>query len=567
MSAGWLSPSRSLPARIAIFVFGTTLVSCLVITGIFVQSMDSFLSAEIERGFPDAAERARERLSVWYLQRELEAQQISDSDALRSNIEDLTRSDSALDEVMAYLDQVRQEFPFLEAIALGVHSGGPFLIVGEDASATTFESVGGRWFHAVHLGPPQWIGDERGQIISAPIFDDRGSLEGQLHLALNMESVDEVLRSSAMDPSWQISLLDSNLEVVASSAAVDPEARQHQPLKLPDPGSLVSESTQEGGPKMVGLHRAFPRFGAKLVVMVPHAEVFTPLNQRIRRVLAISLAILLTLALAALRLSLSITRPIEALSSAAGRISRGGDPRALPEVAREDELGVLARAFGAMTSSLASKALELEAIRTEVEEANATLREKNEELMRASEVFEQLSITDGLTKLHNHRHFQDQLSKEARRASRSGAPLALILADIDHFKMWNDELGHAAGDKILSEVAAAMAGEVRDSDLLARYGGEEFAVLAPQTELDEAIALAERLRGAIGRTRFFVGLPADHPPVSASFGVAQFTGAAAELFESADRALYAAKEGGRDCVVCAEALESGESEPREGPDR
>lgn len=558
MFSGWLNPSRSLPTRIALFVFGTTLVSSLVVTGISVQSMDSFLSEEIERSFPDAAERARERLNLWYAQRELEAQELADSDALRSNLSSLSSSDAALDEVTIFLDQVERGADFVDAIALNVSSGGPFLIVGEAADAETFDSVDGQWFRTLHLAPPAWLGDRRVQILSVPVAEQSGVIGGQLHMALRLEAVDEVLRSSAMDPNWKVSLLDAQLEIVASSGPLADEPRAHPPLRPPDPGSLVSDSTHLDGPRTVGLHRPFPRLDATLLVEVPHARVFEPVQDRVRRLLGINLVILLTLALAALRLSLSVTRPIEALSSAAGRISRGGDPRSLPETDREDELGVLSRAFRAMTTSLSAKALELEAIRAEVEEANARLREKNEELMQASEVFEQLSITDGLTKLHNHRHFQDQLTKEARRAERSGAPLSLILADIDHFKMWNDELGHAAGDKILSEIAAAMSGEVRDSDLLARYGGEEFAVLAPQTGLDEAVALAERLRAAIGRTRFFVGLPPDHPPVSASFGVAQFEGAGSELFEEADKALYAAKEGGRDCVMSALDVEASE---------
>ena len=88
-----------------------------------------------------------------------------------------------------------------------------------------------------------------------------------------------------------------------------------------------------------------------------------------------------------------------------------------------------------------------------VEEANERLRLQNEELQRVNEVLEQLSITDGLTKLHNHRYFQEVLLQESKRAGRSGKPLSLVLIDIDYFKRWNDRLGHAAGDEILRRLA------------------------------------------------------------------------------------------------------------------
>jgi len=137
---------------------------------------------------------------------------------------------------------------------------------------------------------------------------------------------------------------------------------------------------------------------------------------------------------------------------------------------------------------------------------------------------------------------------------RTGEGLCLILIDIDDFKGLNDRHGHAVGDVVLRRVADVMQDCVRDMDLLARYGGEEFVLLASQTELAGAVALAEKIRLAISEARFSV-VDLEGPKVlqiTASFGVAPFRGDDKRLFTDADRALYRAKAQGKDCVVASD---------------
>jgi diguanylate cyclase (GGDEF)-like protein len=209
------------------------------------------------------------------------------------------------------------------------------------------------------------------------------------------------------------------------------------------------------------------------------------------------------------------------------------------------------RAFDDLSERLGESRLELERQRAAIEEANRRLRAQNEALRRANEVLAQLSLTDGLTRLHNHRHFQDQFAREAKRADRTHQPLALALVDIDDFKRLNDDLGHAAGDAVLQGVARLMLDELRDSDFLSRYGGEEFALLAPQTDLAGATALAEKLRLGIARARLPVLGPYGRVSVTVSVGVALYDGGTTSTFAAADRALYEAKAAGKDCVVAA----------------
>jgi diguanylate cyclase (GGDEF)-like protein len=173
---------------------------------------------------------------------------------------------------------------------------------------------------------------------------------------------------------------------------------------------------------------------------------------------------------------------------------------------------------------------------------------------RLHRLVERQANTDGLTELPNRRHFEEALEGEISRAERFGGGLALILADLDDFKQVNDRYGHQAGDDVLRTFASILRDTVREIDLPARYGGEEFAVLLPQTDIEGAHQLAERLRRALA-SRPMATQPGSLVAVTSSFGVASFPEAAtpAALFAAADDALYQAKHAGKNCVVSASA--------------
>jgi diguanylate cyclase (GGDEF)-like protein len=174
------------------------------------------------------------------------------------------------------------------------------------------------------------------------------------------------------------------------------------------------------------------------------------------------------------------------------------------------------------------------------------------ENVRLHRLVERQASTDGLTDLANRRHFEEALAGEISRAERFGGMLALVLADLDDFKQVNDRYGHQAGDDVLRAFADVLRDTVRDIDLAARYGGEEFAVLLPQTDLEGAERLAERLRESMEARRLTL-YPGASFNVTSSFGVASFPEAPtpAALFAAADEALYRAKSAGKNCVVCA----------------
>ncbi|MBI2842889.1 MAG: diguanylate cyclase [Armatimonadetes bacterium] len=179
---------------------------------------------------------------------------------------------------------------------------------------------------------------------------------------------------------------------------------------------------------------------------------------------------------------------------------------------------------------------------------------------------------DGLTGLHNHRYLQERLVQEIVRAERYGRPLSAALIDIDHFKHINDELGHQVGDQALQQIAHLLGETVRNTDIIARYGGEEFIVIMPETHLEGAMVVAERIRGQVEERVFEarVSGPRDRGArwvtlrFTVSVGVAVFPDHARradELIMAADLALFAAKHASRNIVRSYAAL-SGD-EPRD----
>ncbi|MEJ2479147.1 MAG: diguanylate cyclase [Acidihalobacter sp.] len=172
-------------------------------------------------------------------------------------------------------------------------------------------------------------------------------------------------------------------------------------------------------------------------------------------------------------------------------------------------------------------------------------------LLAANEALKRLSTTDSLTGLSNRRALDDALGREFARAQRNGSALSLITLDIDHFKRINDRFGHPAGDEVLARFGLLMQECVRETDVAARPGGEEFTILLPDTPLDQAKVLAERLHRMLHDTQWPVGT------VTASFGIASLGPGIADirtLLRAADRALYDAKAAGRDCIMLADAI-------------
>jgi len=177
-------------------------------------------------------------------------------------------------------------------------------------------------------------------------------------------------------------------------------------------------------------------------------------------------------------------------------------------------------------------------------------KEAEEKIKRLNAGLEQLAMTDYLTSLYNRRYFMQRGAQEFKRAKRNKQSLTLLMLDIDNFKKVNDSLGHEAGDMALQQVAAALKAGLRETDILGRIGGEEFSILLPNTSLDEAVILAERIRRTM--TDSPIETLDEALIITICIGVADYTDEMSgidDLLRNADIALYNAKHSGRNRVV------------------
>ena len=226
---------------------------------------------------------------------------------------------------------------------------------------------------------------------------------------------------------------------------------------------------------------------------------------------------------------------------------------AVPLVAGPDVLGVIAltdRADGGVFTRD-----DLSFLRALV--APATLALARERERQQAEHYALSAAIDPVSGLYNRRYFESRLEEEVQRARRNRVPVALLMLDIDDFKAINDTFGHPAGDAVIGDVAEILRTSVRAFDVCTRYGGEEFAVLMPGNGPENARTTAERIRQRIEAHRSQD--PALAPlRVTASIGIAVTQeGAGPELIEQADRALYEAKRGGKNCARVRPSLSAG----------
>lgn len=191
---------------------------------------------------------------------------------------------------------------------------------------------------------------------------------------------------------------------------------------------------------------------------------------------------------------------------------------------------------------------EMIAITERMAQTQRELVQAKEELERRESKLQTLASTDPLTELANRRQLTKRLGEEIERSERMGTPLSLVMLELDHFKEFNDEWGHLCGDACLRGLATVLEGHSRLYDTAARFGGEEFVLVLPGADLASAAARAERIREAIAAAE----ISGTDAKVTASLGVATYTGGTGEdLLGEADRALYAAKDAGHDCVRIA----------------
>ncbi|MDP6381442.1 MAG: diguanylate cyclase, partial [Phycisphaerae bacterium] len=307
------------------------------------------------------------------------------------------------------------------------------------------------------------------------------------------------------------------------------------------------------GALVLGACEALPEVQWGLLAEMEVNEALAPLSRVRFFVLSAMLFVAAMTWMLGMLVSRVVANPIQRLYKGVETIGRGDlDHRIL--TGGGDEIGQISQAIDKMAANLKKMTVLRDKLATEIADRKRAEKElalKNEQLKDVNRRLAEQAQVDELTGLVNRRRFYEILSGEFERIRRYAGPLSMLMCDIDHFKQVNDTTGHAFGDLVLRRVASVLEKGCRKVDAVCRYGGDEFAVVMPGTTSDNAFRLAERLRKALGKTAVEDG--EDRAKVTASFGIAGVEAGQAtnpdDLVRLSDKALYAAKRGGRNRTI------------------
>jgi diguanylate cyclase (GGDEF)-like protein len=375
-------------------------------------------------------------------------------------------------------------------------------------------------------------------VATFPIVENDGTLKGVALAVINLRWIGDLAATAAQHSGASVLLIDSRGTVIAGSAdqqcfvgkqfAGDPLTRQ---MLAADDGT-ASIAGFDGIRRLYAYARV-PWTGARLAVGLDEDTVRNGIDRETAiACLQLAAFCIFVLLLAWFGGEHLVVRPIRSLVHTAARFGRGDLRARATDEPCVAEFEPLAAAFDDMAAKLAAR---------------------EEELKVANEHLEELASLDELSGLANRRGFDRQLEREWQVAAEHRTPIALMMVDIDHFKLFNDRYGHVAGDTCLRAVGETLSlVTFEDAVLVARYGGEEFALLLPGLTIDRAAALAHEARKRVEDLLISHSeAPCGH--VTVSIGVESMVPekfqTAAELVEEADNALYAAKHRGRNTVV------------------
>jgi diguanylate cyclase (GGDEF)-like protein len=387
--------------------------------------------------------------------------------------------------------------------------------------------------------------DEHAWVIaSAPLTGHRKHGTSTLHALLRGERLAEQLHADLLTVGG-LSLVDSGGRIVAVAGDADSEGALPKKALQASTTPHLEVPWTTGGDWTVRSAVLIDALDLTIAANQPVLMAFKPMLVASSWILATGSLMIATFTLLACLSAMASTRRLQTLLDGFRKLLDDDFEVRLPLTAVRGQVEHLYRAFNAVAERVSDRKGRSD---TQIE----ALSSQNQRFQLLQEQLAKLSVTDGLTDLHNHRYFQDQLAKEIKRLARSSEGLSILILDIDDFKKLNDNYGHAAGDEFLKQLALILRESVRDTDVLARYGGEEFVVIATGTKIAGAQMLAEKLRTTIAETSFIVDETMRPRRVTVSIGVAEYVHSRTELFTSADAALYQAKNAGKNCVMLAD---------------
>ena len=526
---------NSVKSRVLAFALLATVIPSLTAVRVsYVHNRQSLLD-KVTVELRSVSSHAARQTDLWLKERFYDVRVFSNSPEVWENLGDYLQArtrDTVADESLArletYLASVRDRFPDYATLT----------VLNADAEVVTRTGRLARlklpegWLSRVAIGEEvhgeaYWDDAQERFVldIARPIRAPQGDFIGALAAQVNFGSVSASLLGFSIGRSGHVYLMDDEGQLLVSSRVREAEIIDKTlPAGTLD-GFVGAPTLEYLGPRLrwvVGTVDAVPFSNWAVVAEIETAEAFVPITELRNRTFFVLMGLLLGVGLLAYLLSLTIVRPLSRLTSAAAEVASGNLAVDLPVVSH-DELGYLTRVFNDMVTQI---------------------RQGREEL-------EKLSITDSLTGLFNRHTMIETLTAEAARCHRNNATFTVLMLDIDHFKDYNDAFGHLAGDEVLTKMGVIVRQSIREMDYAARYGGEEFLIMLPETDLEGAREVAERIRERLAQESFAGDRKSG---ISLSIGAAEFPQhglSPEEIIASADAALYEAKRAGRDRLVQA----------------
>lgn len=529
--AGLLKAMRldSIRNKLTALVLVAVLVPTLTTAGVsYLQNKRSLTDKASEELESVGSHTARE-LNLWTRQQFYDVGVFSSSFEVTENLELLSargnRRAEAQSRLQDYVTTVEEHIPDYRTLKVLNEAGE--LVASSDGSSAEM-TLPEEWRQPLRsgqtqLGEPAW--DETQGAVLATLAEPVSSANtarylGALVAELDFHAVSKHLAEYAPGTTGKAHLVNADGRVITSSEGPSVTNANLSPsvmkALLATPDQAVEYEDLSGEPVLGTLHSIS---GTKwsVVAEMDRAEAYAPINRLRNVTILLVLGLLAVIGAVAYLLGLFIVLPLARLTDGAAEVASGDLSVGLPNLSG-GELAELTSAFNHMVQRL---------------------REGREEL-------EQLSITDGLTGLVNHRRGMEVLVEALEAARVKERPLGLLLMDVDHFKRYNDTHGHLEGDEVLKGVARAVEDAVRVEDTSCRYGGEEFLVVLPDCDEDGTLEIADRIRARLAAEVFAGGA------VTMSFGAAVFPAQGTspkELIEAADHALYKAKDLGRDRII------------------
>ena len=529
--------------QILAFAVLATLIPTFVTTVVSYQQNRESLTETIAAELRGATSESAREMGSW-LDERLDALRVAASSyVVTENLNKIDGRDGgqALGRLRAYLNSLRERFPDQEVLLVLDASGR---IVTNSSGRTGNvrlppEGLTGLRTGEALVGDAYWDGalGKATIVLAVPIREADGRFIAAFAAKLNLHAVADMLPHLSPLDSGEVALMTDQGKLVIRSRVSSAELMR---TKLPETmtSALFEKEGQTvvykraDGQEVIGALRRVSRLHWAAVAEIPLAQALGRVG-RLRSGTVLLLAALLTVVgLLAYVLGLLIARPLGRLTTAAAKVAAGDLLVELPG-GGVGEVGYLTRVFNTLVARLRE-------------------RESQAEL-------ERLSVTDALTGLYNRRHLMGTLATEVQRSRRLRRPFSVLLADVDHFKQYNDTHGHPAGDVALAKIADILRKTTRGVDCVARYGGEEFLVMLLETTVGTAAIVAERIRARVAVEEFAGGR------ITISIGVAECPShgdTPESLIESADAALYEAKDGGRDRVVAAGGQQEREKEKK-----